>query len=297
MSRSKETFCNHRKIQKLFGHDYRTKYILFCVVATHLWCSTLVTKISWLKYLLMVYLPGATCTQAIFLGIHECAHGLTSKSMQTSRIHGMCANFPLVFPMFSIFQYYHLRHHSKQDVYGEDPDLPTKLEQEFVKSKLGKFVWLSLQIVIYSLRPLMTVPLKLNRFMIYNFVLQTAFVWVWIQSFGIEPVKYLVLCIMVSGGLHPCSGHFLSEHYPPVRGPLTQTTFSYYGPLNYITWNVGYHNEHHDFPQIPWSRLPMVTELAKDHYSSLITCKSWIMTLITFICDDALGPHNRVISH
>ena len=74
----------------------------------------------------------------------------------------------------------------------------------------------------------------------------------------------------------------------------TAETYSYYGVLNYLTYNVGFHNEHHDFPAIPWSRLPLVRKIAPEYYDDLPQCASWPGTILRYIFDDSISPYSRM---
>ncbi len=57
---------------------------------------------------------------------------------------------------------------------------------------------------------------------------------------------------------------------------------------------MGYHNEHHDFPQIPSSRLPMLRKIAPEFYETLPQVKSWVMTIINFIMFPHMTPLSRM---
>ena len=98
----------------------------------------------------------------------------------------------------------------------------------------------------------------------------------------------------MSLGIHPLSGHFISEHYLFKDGH--HATYSYYGPLNFILFNVGYHVEHHDFPYIPCTRIAKVRELAPEYYD-IPHHTSWLRVLWDFIFDPEMGPQSRGVGY
>jgi sphingolipid delta-4 desaturase len=109
---------------------------------------------------------------------------------------------------------------------------------------------------------------------------------------GLQALLYLAFSTLLGMGLHPMAGHFVAEHYTFQRG---QETYSYYGPLNWFSHNVGYHNEHHDFPFIPGCRLRQLRELAPEFYDPLPSHASWVKVIWCYIFDPAISPFSRVI--
>ncbi|KAL8828932.1 MAG: hypothetical protein Q9191_002302 [Dirinaria sp. TL-2023a] len=204
---------------------------------------------------------------------------------------------------------YHLTHHKSLGVDGLDTDLPTALEAFFLDSVLGKAFFCTFQILFYAIRPMMVYQLPLTWIHLVNIITQLLFDCILIRYVGARTLTYLILSSFLAGSLHPCAGHFIAEHYvfeKPSRGGGAATkepanlvvpvpeTFSYYGPLNVLTYNVGLHNEHHDFPAIPWSRLPALHELAKEFYADLPRHESWVWVIWQFIWDREVGMWCRV---
>jgi sphingolipid delta-4 desaturase len=58
---------------------------------------------------------------------------------------------------------------------------------------------------------------------------------------------------------------------------------------------VGYHNEHHDFPSVPWNNLPRVKAIAPEAYDHLQAHHSWTRLLFRFLFDRELSLWSRVV--
>ena len=141
------------------------------------------------------------------------------------------------------------------------------------------------------MRPTFTRPKNPSGLELLNYVVQFTFDALMVYFCGYKALVYLIGGTLLSMGLHPMAGHFISEHYMFDRG---YETYSYYGILNILSFNVGYHMEHHDFPYIPGSRLPEVKRIASEFYDSLPQHSSWVKVIWDFLTRPDIGPYARI---
>jgi len=291
-SRRKEMLEKYPQIKKLYGHDPTTKYVVLFWVTTQILLSYYLREASWLVLILVIYCFGAVANHALTLAIHEISHNLAFEKPLYNKLLGMFANLPISVPHFSLFQKYHMEHHQYQGEEGMDVDIPSKWEGDFFCNSLLKVIWIIFQPLFYALRPLMTNPKKPGFWEAVNWSVCFGFDLVMYQMFGHKALLYFFLSSFVGTGFHPVAGHFIAEHYIFVKD---QETYSYYGPLNVVSFNVGYHNEHHDFPRIPGSRLPEVKRIAPEYYDNLPYHTSWVKVMFDYITDSSIGPYSRII--
>lgn len=292
-ARTKEIITKHPEIRSLIGRNpYTAVVIVFCV-AVQLSLAYFLRDVSWWWIFIAAYLIGAFACHTLFVCIHECSHNLIFKNRTLNTIFGIIANLPLVFPSSVSFQKYHLKHHSYQGVEALDADMPFRWEARLIDNHvIGKALWLLFYPVFQLLRPLrMTKEISIfDGWVLINWIVQFGFMAAVIYFGGFKPTMFLVASFFFSIGLHPLGARWIQEHF------LThgeQETKSYYGPLNSVNLNVGYHNEHHDFPSVPWNKLPQVKKMAGAYYDHLGHHTSYTILLFQFLFDRNISIYSR----
>eukprot|EP01116_Phalansterium_solitarium_P013910 TRINITY_DN31365_c0_g1_i1.p1 TRINITY_DN31365_c0_g1~~TRINITY_DN31365_c0_g1_i1.p1 ORF type:complete len:325 (-),score=60.36 TRINITY_DN31365_c0_g1_i1:176-1150(-) len=279
-TRRKEILQKYPQVKELYGHDPNAKYFVAGCVFLQLGVAILMKDYPFWLLTVLAYAFGGFIAHSLFLAMHEISHGLLFQSPVSNKLFGCFANSATAIPHFSMFQRYHMEHHQFQGVDKWDVDVPTRLEATIFSSRLLKALFVFLQPVAYAVRPLIVKPKQPGKWEAINWstclIVNAALVY----FFGYKPVAYMVLSGVLGSGLHPVAGHFIAEHYVFVPG---QETYSYYGPLNWLCFNVGYHNEHHDFPRVPGSRLPQLKKIAPEYYDNLPCYNSWTKVLWDFI--------------
>ncbi len=284
----------HPEIRQLAGHDVRTVFITVAVVAAQLTLAWAVARLrlSWWAMTLWAYGVGAVLSHWAGQTIHETSHHLAWRTPRGNRWLALFANLPMVVPIAATFHRYHLDHHRYLGVESLDTDLPHPFEVRVVgRSRWRKALWLFFYFFVYAVRGA-TFAKRPNRAEWLNIALQVAFNGVLWFAVGPVGLAYLLLSTIIGHSLHPVAAHFIHEHYAFAK---SQETFSYYGVLNWVTFNVGYHVEHHDFMNVPGSRLPRLKALAPEFYESLTSHRSWSCVLVEFMASRSLGVDSRLV--
>jgi len=292
--RTKEILKQHPDIRKLIGKNPFTIFPILGLVTLQIVLSWFVADQSWWLVFGAAYLIGAFADHALFVMIHECAHRLLFKKPAINRLAGILANIPQIFPSSVSFERYHIKHHSFQGVHELDADLPNHWEAKLINNFfIGKLVWLLFYPLFQVFRISRLKEIKpFDTWVALNWAVQIAFVaimWMWV---GPKAVVFLLASFFFSVGLHPLGARWIQEHY------LThgeQETYSYYGPLNNVAFNVGYHNEHHDFPSVPWNRLPQIRNGAPSFYNTLFFHTSWTKLFFRFLFDKEISLYSRIV--
>lgn len=297
VERRKLILEKYPQVRELFGKDTLTFKITAGIFVGQLIIAAVLGSLGlsyWWLSLLMAICVGAFANHANFVIIHDAIHNCVFESPLANKWTAILADLPNAFPTAMGFRCYHIKHHSHLSAYDYDADVPSAWEVEWVgNSTWRKAVWLfcfpAVQLARLS-RLKGTVPIW-GTWTYINIAVIALFDLVVLWAFGPNAVLYLFFSFWFSvGGLHPLSARWVQEHF--AFGP-EQGTFDYYGPLNKLALNIGYHNEHHDFHEIPWNRLPELKAMAPEYYDDLRCHRSWVALLFTFVFDPAYSLGTR----
>lgn len=281
-----------KAIKDLYGYDSTTGLLTLAIVVAQTSIAAMMNKAPWSIYLSTMALVGSILNHTAAMAIHEASHNLAAPSNTLNRLVSILGNLVMGVPHQANFERYHMKHHLFLGQPGQDNDLPApELARWVGNSSIRKAIWLAFYPLAYAITQR---PERPTQAQIANVVIQLAWDAGILYFLGPWAFTYLLgSTLLGTSALNPVSAHWIDEHFE--RDEDRQETHSYYGWLNIFNFNVGYHNEHHDFPNIPGSRLPKLHEIAKDHYGIQKSGNSWLWSIWQFITDPNISGHSRII--
>lgn len=284
-------------VRKLFGPDYRVVPIILLAALNQILLSWLIGSVESnfknnLFLLVTACVVGASLVDMLSIAVHECCHTLASGNVLGDKILGLVCNIGTPVPIAMSFRRYHTDHHAFQGSPERDPDIPLNWEIKLIKgSAWKKVLWLLTYPIMYAFRA--TVRGKtVNEWEVVNLVFTITTNVAVVYFLGWRAFLYQVISFFYGFTFHPAASHFLQEHYTFDDG---QETYNYHGKANLLFLNIGFHNEHHDFPSVACLRLPFLTKIAPEFYNPLVSYNSWTRFLYSFITDTNIGPQSRVV--
>lgn len=292
--RTRQILKSHPEVRYLISRNPKSIIYILVIVAMQIVFAILLSGRPWWIAIIIAWCIGAFANHTLFVLIHECAHNLIFKNRAANMLAGILCDLPMSIPTAISFRSYHLKHHSFQGNYDLDADLPNRWEAKLIGNTFaGKAIWLLLFPVFQALRPPRLREINfMNKWTVLNWIVAFGFDVLIVYFFGWISLLYFAASLTFSIGLHPLGARWIQEHYltyPP------QETYSYYGPLNILALNVGYHNEHHDFPSVSWNNLPKLKKIAPEFYENLVYHTSWVKLWIKFLFDPNISLFSRMI--
>lgn len=293
--RTKKILASSPDVRNLIGKNPITIFPLVGIVLGMVAISYFLKDSPWWLIIVVAYSVGAFANHALFVMIHECSHNLLFKGKTLNYLASIIANLPHVLPSAISFTRYHRMHHVHQGNHDLDADLPDFWEARlFGNNFFSKALWLLLFPFFQVRRTFRLKNIKpVDGWIISNWIIQLVFdiaIWVFI---GPKALLFMLISFFFSVGLHPLGARWIQEHYLVLDE--NQETYSYYGTLNIFAFNVGYHNEHHDFPSVPWNKLPKIKSTAPGFYDTLKSHQSWTRLFFRFLFDKNITLHSRIL--
>lgn len=295
--RSREILRKYPEIKLLFGKNEKTFLILTLLVASQLTVAFALYYFQLQSFLLVIalaYLFGAFVSHSLYVIIHEGTHDLIFKNKTLNNLSVVAADLANVIPGGIGFSVFHRKHHSRLGHEKMDLDVASPAEARLIKNIWWrKALWISVFPIIQIIRSFRLAAPELYKWPFFLNLATVAMVDYFVYTtWGIHSLLYLFLSMLFGLGLHPLGARWIQEHH--TMDPK-QETASYYGILNKVALNMGYHNEHHDFPAVPWSSLPKVKKAAPEFYDTLHSYKSWSKLLLNFIFSKEFSLFGRVV--
>lgn len=289
-NRARQILAEHPEVRGLLGHNVWTAVAIGGIVAAQAVVAALMSHCPWWAMFPAAIFFGAYANHALWVLIHECTHNLVFRGRTANRWMAIVANLPMALPLAVSFSVHHIKHHRYLNTVHHDADLPPPWELWlFRHGFFGRLTWQVLFPILQGLRTVFlekkNQPASWSRWLWINIVVQFAVDLIVFTVLGPQALAYMALSLFFSIGPHPLGARWIQEHYVFQAG---QETYDYYGLLNHVAFNIGYHNEHHDLPQIPWNRLPALKRLAPEMYDGLYAHYSWTRLWLRFLFDGNL---------
>ncbi len=277
----------HPEVTRLNGRDPSSGFYIVALGVIQLLIAMVVVDQPLGLVFVVALFVGTLPAHALGVLIHEASHNLITRGPRSNKIWAILANLTLIGPAGIEFRHQHLLHHRYLGEAGRrDTQAPSFREAEVVGNSSGKkLLSFTFGRFVFS-NPEAPRP-PWDGWLVLNWVacIGTGIAVVGCMSWS--SFWYLAFSGLLAFGPSVVGARRLSEHLPVRVG---QPTNSYYGPLNALSFNVGHHVEHHDFPGVAWRRLPRVRKLARDEYDSLFFFTSWTRLIVRYF----LSPLYRV---